>query len=120
MPRPKGITYELKKYALTLVPVADENKSKDKLEAMYKRMETSYDFETVDLVYEQKQDDTDHIHAYVIARRALYLKADKFKGWSIRVEPIFDLNGWTRYLKKHQAPLDEFAEEMPYMFIDEV
>lgn len=126
MPRPKGVKYELKKYALTLVPVAKENQSRAKLEAKYSSIEKSYELETVDMCYEQKLDGTDHIHAYVISRRSLFLKADKFIGWSIRIEPIFDLQGWTAYLRKHQPPIDPDSDQSPpcdlpdgYMFIDE-
>lgn len=126
MPRPKGSVCDLKKYAVTLVPVKADYKDLDTLQEKFYTIEKDYELETVDKCIEEREDGTPHIHAYMVARKSLFLKADKFKGWSIRVEPIFNLEGWFAYIDKHREPekpnqdgsdIDIGTDEMPYMFI---
>lgn len=123
MPRPKGIPNELKKYALTIVPVLELNKSVEELNDCFTTIANKYSFEVIDQAMEYKKDGTPHIHAYVITQRSLFIKADDFRGWSIRIEPVYDLEGWIKYLKKHAKGEKCFdpnkVNPLDYMFIDE-
>lgn len=100
MPRLVGIPNRVKHYAITLVPVKQEYRNENDLHYMYYCLEKKASLHTEDKVLEYKKDGTPHIHSYVTAKKALFIKPEYFRGFSLRIEPITDHQGWIDYLHK--------------------
>lgn len=100
MPRPKGAPNKVKHYAFTLVPTKAEYKNLKDLNQCYDYILGANDLKQKDIAIEFKKDGTPHIHAYVTCNKSFFIRADRLKGYSFKIETITDLDGWLRYVHK--------------------
>lgn len=106
MPRPKGVPNKTKQYAITLVPVSDANKTIGNLQLFFHSLITKYKMNLEEVQYEFKKDMTPHAHGHVTCLKSLYIKADDIRGWSLRICPITNIDGWRDYIRKDTKKTD--------------
>lgn len=94
-------------YAITIKPTLDSYK-KSVTESLLLRLCKILKIELTFHRFEKDSDDLLHLHGSFLARKNLYLKKYRKKGWHIWIVPIWDNNGWTGYSSKGDIPANQY------------
>lgn len=52
-----------------------------------------------------------HYHGVIYVPKTFYRKRLEFKGFHLKLEQIYDLQGWIRYITKDQLKIELFAQD---------
>lgn len=57
-----------------------------------------------------------HMHGFLVVKKNFYRKRLQTFGFHVYIRDVFYSDGWERYIKKEEEPLDEKIDNRVYMF----